>query len=255
MRKFYNTFPIRQTVSAELSWSHYLEIIKIDEEDKRNFYLKETVNSNWSVRELQRQKNSLLYERLKLSKNKEKVKELSLNGLLINDPNDLVKDPYVLEFLNIKENGTYLKTDLEKAIIKHLKDFLLELGKGYSFIGNQHRIKIGDEYFYIDLLFYNRLAKCFVIIDLKLGKLTHGDLGQMQMYVNYYKRTQMVEGENEPIGILLCADKNDAVVKFTLPEDNKNIYASKYKLYIPTEEELINEIKKEQVMFNLENRL
>lgn len=246
MRSFYNCYPIRATLSHELEWSHYVELVKIENKKARQFYMQEIINSNWSVRELQRQKNSLLYERLILSKDKGKIKELSKKGQVINSPEDLIKQPLILEFLNIKENITYSENDLEKSLIKHLKEFLLELGKGFSFIGNQQRLKIGDDYFYIDLLFYNRLAKCFVIIDLKIGKLTHQDIGQMQMYVNYYKRTQMRSDENEPIGILLCADKDEAVVKFTLPDGNKNIFTSKYKLYIPTEQELIEEIRKEK---------
>lgn len=180
MRKFYLTYPIWKTVSAKLSWSHYLELIKIDEDAKRNFYLNECINSRWSVRELQRQINSLLYERLLLSSGKSKKKELIEKGQVLKESKDLIKDPFVLEFLDIKENTDYLESDLEKNILEHLKEFLLELGKGFMFVGSQVRITLGEEHFYPDLVFYNRLLKCFVIIDLKIGKVTHQDIGQMR---------------------------------------------------------------------------
>lgn len=246
MRKFYCLFPIRSSVLNELSWSHYLEIIKIDEESKRNFYLNETINSRWSVRELQRQIGSLLYERLVLSSNKDKVLELSQNGHEIITSKDLVKDPFVLEFLDIKENTDYLEADLEKNILKHLKEFLLELGKGFMFVGSQVRLTLEEDHFYPDLVFYNRLLKCFVIIDLKIGKVTHQDIGQMQMYVNYYDREIKNEEENPTVGILLSTLKNKTVVKYTLPEDNKNIFSSTYKLHLPTEQELINAVEEEK---------
>ena len=188
MRKFYIMYPIWKTVSAKLSWSHYLELIKIDEEPKRNFYLNECINSRWSVRELERQIGSLLYERLVLSANKQKVLELAEKGHELKTSKDLVKDPFVLEFLDIKENTEYLESDLEKNILEHLKEFLLELGKGFMFVGSQVRLTLEEDHFYPDLVFYNRLLKCFVIIDLKIGKVTHQDIGQMQMYVNYYGR-------------------------------------------------------------------
>lgn len=202
MRRFYICFPISTTVLSELSWSHYLELIKIEEEPKRNFYMKETINSRWSVRELQRQRNSLLYERLVLSSDKAKVLELSKEGQVLRQGKDLVKDPFVLEFLDIKENTRYLETDLEKNILEHLKEFLLELGKGFSFVGNQVRLTLEEDHFYPDLVFYNRLVKCFVIIDLKIGKITHQDIGQMQMYVNYYDREIKNKDENPTVGIL-----------------------------------------------------
>lgn len=246
MRKFYITYSIWKTVSSKLSWSHYLELIKIDEEPKRNFYLKEAINSNWSVRELQRQKNSLLYERLILSKDKESILELSQEGQILKEGKDLVKDPFVLEFLDIKENTKYLESDLEKSILEHLKDFLLELGKGFMFVGSQVRITLGEDHFYPDLVFYNRLLKCFVIIDLKIGKITHQDLGQMQMYVNYYDRDIKSNDENKTVGILLSTEKNETVVKYTLPENNETIFASEYKLHLPTEQELIKAIEEEK---------
>lgn len=252
MRKFYICFPKATTLSSQLSWSHYLELIKIDEEPKRNFYMHETINSNWSVRELQRQRDSLLYERLILSSNKEKILEISKEGQVIKESKDLVKDPFVLEFLDIKENTDYLETDLEKNILKHIKEFLLELGKGFSFVGNQVRLTLENEHFYPDLVFYNRLLKCFVIIDLKVGKVTHQDIGQMQMYVNYYDRNIKVKEENPTVGILLSTTKNETVVRYTLPEDNKTIFASEYKLHLPTEQELINAIEYEKQNFELE---
>ena len=250
MRKFYLTFPIWKTVSSKLSWSHYLELIKIEDKTKRDFYLNESVNSMWSVRELQRQKDSLLYERLALSKTKEDIIELSQKGHIIKDYKDLVKDPFVLEFLDIKDHNEYLEKDLEKNILKHLKEFLLELGKGFSFIGSQVRITLGDEHFYPDLVFYNRLLRCFIIIDLKIGKVTHQDIGQMQMYVNYYDREIKSTDENQTIGILLSTDKNETIVKYTLPQNNNTIFSSEYKLHMPTEEELIETIEKEKKYLN-----
>ena len=250
MRKFYLTFPIWKTVSSKLSWSHYLELIKIEDRTKRDFYLNESVNSMWSVRELQRKKDSLLYERLALSKTKEDIIELSQKGHIIKDYKDLVKDPFVLEFLDIKDHNEYLEKDLEKNILKHLKEFLLELGKGFSFIGSQVRITLGDEHFYPDLVFYNRLLRCFIIIDLKIGKVTHQDIGQMQMYVNYYDREIKSTDENQTIGILLSTDKNETIVKYTLPQNNNTIFSSEYKLHMPTEEELIETIEKEKKYLN-----
>jgi len=210
MRKFYCLFPIRSTLLNELSWSHYLELIKIEEEPKRNFYIKETINSRWSVRELQRQRDSLLYERLILSADKEKILELAQNGQELKEGKDLVKDPFVLEFLDIKENTNYLETDLEKNILEHLKEFLLEL-----------------------------------------GKVTHQDIGQMQMYVNYYDREIKTQDENSTVGILLSTNKNSTVVKYTLPEDNKTIFSSEYMLHMPTEQELIQAVEEEKRILEL----
>ena len=246
MRKFYTTYPIWKTVSSKLSWSHYLEIIKIEEEPARNFYINECINSGWSVRELQRQIASLLYERLSISANKEKVIELAEKGQELKEGKDLVKDPFVLEFLDIKENTDYLESDLEKNILEHLKEFLLELGKGFMFVGSQVRLTLEEDHFYPDLVFYNRLLKCFVIIDLKIGKVTHQDIGQMQMYVNYYDREIKSKDENFTVGILLSTYKNETVVKYTLPEDNKNVFSSSYKLHLPTEQELIDAVEEEK---------
>ena len=252
MRQFYMCFPIATSVMSQLSWTHYLEIIRIKEEAKRNFYINECINSNWSVRELARQINSLLYERLTLSNDKEKVLELSQKGQILKTPKDLVKDPFVLEFLDIKENTDYLESDLEKNILSHLKEFMLELGKGFMFVGSQVRITLDDTHFYSDLVFYNRLLRCFVIIDLKIGEITHGDLGQMQMYVNYYDREIRKEDEGYTVGILLSTKKNETIVKYTLPEDNKNIFSTEYKLHLPTEQELINAIEEEKLLLQFQ---
>ena len=249
MRKFYICFPIATTLSSQLSWSHYLELIKIEEEPKRSFYFNECINTKWSVRELQRQRDSLLYERLIISADKEKILELSEKGQILKSSKDLVKDPFVLEFLDIKENTNYIESDLEKNIIEHLKEFLLELGKGFSYVGNQVRLTLEENHFYPDLVFYNRLLRCFVIIDLKIGKVSHQDIGQMQMYVNYYDREIKQDNENKTIGILLSTNKNETVVKYTLPENNKTIFSSEYKLHMPTEQELINAIEEEKKNF------
>lgn len=251
MRKFYIYFPIATTVSSQLSWSHYLELIKIEENAKRNFYKNEAINSKWSVRELQRQRDSLLYERLTLSTDKEKILELSEKGQILKTSRDLVKDPFVLEFLDIKENTDYLEYDLEKNIIEHLKDFLLELGKGFTYVGNQVRLTLEEDHFYPDLVFYNRFLRCFVIIDLKIGKVLHQDIGQMQMYVNYYDREIKQPDENVTVGILLSTNKNETLVKYTLPEDNKTIFSSEYKLHMPTAQELITAIEEEKKNFKL----
>lgn len=244
MRQFYKIYPIWTTVSSKLSWSHYVILIKIEEKNKRKFYEIETLENNWSIRELDRQRSSLLYERISLSKDKKKVLELSKKGQAIRTPEDVVKDPYVLEFTGLKEIENHNEYDLETKLINHLQEFLLELGKGFSFVKRQKRITLDEDHFYIDLVFYNYILKCFVLIDLKIGKLQHQDVGQMQMYVNYFKEELKIEGDNDPIGIILCAEKNDAVVKFTLGNNNQNIFASKYKLYLPTEEELKEEIIK-----------
>ena len=251
MRKFYLVYPIWKTVSSKLSWSHYLELLRIEEEPKRKFYMNECINSRWSVRELQRQRDSLLYERLLLSRNKEKVLELSEKGQVLRESKDLVKDPFVLEFLDIKENTEYLESDLEKNILAHLKEFLLELGKGFTYIGNQVRLTLEEDHFYPDLVFYNRLLKCFVIIDLKMGKVTPQDIGQMQMYVHYYDREIKQKEENSTVGILLSTTKNETVVKYTLSEDNKNIISTTYQLHLPTEQELISAVEEEKKNFEL----
>ncbi len=251
MRRFYEYYPNWSTVSTELSWAHYQELIRIDRKEERNFYENESKKSNWGCRELRRQINTKLYDRYLISPDKNLIMKESKKGSIEKQPEELLKSPYIFEFAGLKENRNYLESDLEKALLNHLTEFLLELGRGFSFVASQQRVKIGAEYYYPDLVFYNRLARCFVIIDLKIGKLSHQDIGQMQMYVNYYRKTQMIEGENEPIGILLCADKDDAVVEMTLGDDVKNIYASKYLTYMPSKEELIKIINDEKELLEL----
>ena len=228
-----------QTVSDifQLSWSHYLILMRIDNEYERKFYEIEAYKNNWSVRELQRQYDTELYARLVLSRDKNKVKELSEKGWVIKQPKDAIKDPYVLEFLGLPEHSSYSETELEEQIISKLEHFLLELGNGFTFVGRQVRFTFDEEHFRVDLVFYNRILKCFVLIDLKIGKLKHQDLGQMQMYVNYYDRFVKLEDENNTIGIILCKDKKDTMVEITLPENNKQIFASKYKLVLPSKAE------------------
>ena len=255
MRSFYLAYPKVNALRSELSWTHYRLLLRVEKPKARAFYEAETVNAQWSTRELERQICSLLFERLALSRDKKGVLELANKGHHIAAPSDIVKDPYVLEFLSLEKHEKHLEKDIEQALIDKLQHFLLELGKGFSFVSRQQRITLDGDHFYIDLVFYNRLTRCYVIIDLKVGKLTHQDIGQMQMYVNYYKRTQMAEGENEPIGILLCAEKNKAVVKFTLPEGQKQIYISKYISYLPTEEELRAEIMREKELIEMELKM
>ncbi|OHC01167.1 MAG: hypothetical protein A3G70_01890 [Planctomycetes bacterium RIFCSPLOWO2_12_FULL_39_13] len=255
IRKFYMVFPIRDAVRHKLSWTHYRLLLKVEKPDARSFYETECVNSRWSTRELERQISSLLFERLALSRDKKGVMELANKGHEIQKPEDLVKDPYILEFAGIRQDERFQEKELEQALIDKLQHFLLELGKGFSFVARQHRITLDGDHFYIDLVFYNRLTRSFILIDLKVGKLTHQDIGQMQMYLNYYRMTQMIEGENEPIGIVLCAEKNEAVVKYTLPEGKKRIFASRYKLYLPTEKELAIELIKERQAIEMERKL
>ena len=255
IRKFYMVFPICDAVRHKLSWTHYRLLLKVEKPDARSFYETECVNSRWSTRELERQISSLLFERLALSRDKKGVMELANKGHEIQKPEDLVKDPYILEFAGIRQDERFQEKELEQALIDKLQHFLLELGKGFSFIACQHRITLDGDHFYIDLVFYNRLTRSFILIDLKVGKLTHQDIGQMQMYLNYYRMTQMIEGENEPIGIVLCAEKNEAVVKYTLPEGKKRIFASRYKLYLPTEKELATELIKERQAIEMERKL
>ena len=239
MRTFYLRYSISQTVSAEfkLSWSHYLILMRIEDIDARNFYEIEAFKNNWSLRELKRQVNSSLYERLVLSKDKEKVKELAVKGQIIEKAQDVIKDPYILEFLGLDEKSDYSENKLETEIINKLEMFLLELGKGFTFVGRQVRFTFDERHFRVDLVFYNRLLKCFVLIDLKIGEVTHQDLGQMQMYVNYYDRHVKLPDENDTIGIIICKDKNDTLVKLTLLKDNNQIFASRYTTILPSLDE------------------
>lgn len=249
MRKFYKVYAedqISQTLSDQLrnlpavstgrkfplSWSHYLKLMRIDNVDERHFYEIEATRNHWGIKELNRQCNSALYERLALSRNKDKIMELAEKGQIIEKTQDMLKDPYILEFTGLQERSEYSETELESRILDHLQEFLLELGKGFAFIGRRVRFTFDEQHFRVDLVFYNRLLQCFVLFDLKLDNLTHQDLGQMQMYVNYYDRYEKTPDEKPTVGILLCQDKSDALVKLTLPE-NANIYASKYELYLP----------------------
>ncbi len=248
MKAFYLIYQKQQTPSVEfkLSWSHYLKLMRIDNVDERKFYELESITNNWSLRELQRQFDSALYERLVLSRDKEGIKELSEKGQVIESAKDTLKDPYILEFIGLPEERHYSENDLEQGLIDKLEHFLLELGKGYAFIGRQVRFTFDDKHFRVDLVFYNRILQCFVLIDLKIGEITHQDIGQMQMYVNYYDRFVKLDTENQTIGIVLCKDKNDTVVEITLPENNEQIFASEYQTVLPSKKELKELIENKQ---------
>ena len=241
-RQFFLLYPIASALRTQLNWFQYKMLIAIPDPDKREYYELEAVNNAWNGRELERQINSQLYERLLLSNDKESVLAVARRERIPESPQEIIKDPMVLEFVGLKMNSAFYENDLEGAIISHITEFLLELGKGFSFVARQKRIMLEDDEFFIDLVLYNRLLRCFVIIEIKTGKITHQDLGQLQMYVNYHDRIEKLPDENPTIGILLCAGKNDSAVKMTLPENNKTILASEYKLYLPTTEQLVNEI-------------
>ena len=243
MRQFYCTFPIRSTLCSELSWSHYRVLMRISDKTARDFYTEECAKAAWSVRQLERQIHTMYYQRLLASRDKESVSAEIQTTEPKPEYEKAVKDPYVMEFLQIKPDTHVYESDIEQALLDHLQEFLLELGRGFSFVARQKRFTVDGQDFFIDLVFYNYILKCFVLFDLKTGTLTHQDLGQMQMYVNYYTRELMNEGDKPPIGIVLCAEKNDAIVKYTLPEDNDQIFASKYYTYLPTEEELKRELR------------
>lgn len=252
MRKFYLTFPIFQTVSGKskisdtpshiLSWSHYFEILKADSDLEINFYIKQSGNENWTVRELKRQMKSLLFHRLALSKDKKGIVELSEHGAQTQRPEDIIKDPYVLEFLNIPQKEKYLEGELEDKIIDNLQHFLLELGRGFAFIGRQYKISIGSRHFYADLVFYHRILKCFVIIDLKRGEIDHKDIGQMNLYLNYFKKEENTKGDNEPIGLVLGAYKDHILMEYATANIDNQLFVSKYQLYLPNKEELEKEL-------------
>ena len=243
MRQFYCTFPIRSTLCSELSWSHYRVLMRISDKTARDFYTEECAKAAWSVRQLERQIHTMYYQRLLASRDKESVSAEIQTTEPKPEYEKAVKDPYVMEFLQIKPDTHVYESDIEQALLDHLQEFLLELGRGFSFVARQKRFIVDGQDFFIDLVFYNYILKCFVLFDLKTGTLTHQDLGQMQMYVNYYTRELMNEGDKPPIGIVLCAEKNDAIVKYTLPENNDQIFASKYYTYLPTEEELKRELR------------
>lgn len=242
-RQFYRVYPIANALRSQLSWTQYRTLIQIPDPDKREYYELEAVNEGWTGRQLERQINAMLYERLLMSNDKEKVLAFARNERQPVSPTEIIKDPMVLEFLGLEKRPEYYEKDLESAIISHIADFLLEMGKGFSFVARQKRLLIEDDEYFADLVFYNRLLRSFVVIEIKNHKLTHQDLGQLQLYVNYYDRYEKSEDENPTIGILLCSDKNDTAVKLTLPEDNRTILASKYQLYLPTTEQFIAEIK------------
>ncbi|KGQ34330.1 hypothetical protein IO45_05055 [Gallibacterium anatis] len=244
-RQFYRTFPIVNALRSQLNWTQYRQLLRINDPDKREFYIGESIKNNWSSRQLERPINSSLYERLLLSNDKETVLAVANNQLIPSDPKQIIKDPMVLEFLGLQRESAYYEKDLEQAIITHLQEFLLELGNGFSFVARQKRLHLDGDDFFVDLVLYNRLLQCFVIIEIKTHKLTHQDLGQLQMYVNYFDRVEKLPRENPTIGILLCADKNDSVVKFSLPENQQKIFASQYQLYLPSAELLLTEIRKE----------
>ncbi|WP_412468762.1 PDDEXK nuclease domain-containing protein [Pedobacter sp. KLB.chiD] len=251
MRNFYLAYQDRISQSVTgifqspflLSWTHYVQLLKIKDNDERTFYEIECVNNNWSVRELQRQFNSALYERIALSKEKDEVRQLSQSGQVIEKPADILKSHYVLEFLGLQENAKYSESDFEAAIINKLENFMLELGKGFLFEGRQRRFTFDGDSFFVDLVFYNRLLRCFVLLDLKIGRLTHQDIGQMQMYVNYYDRKIKLPEENPTIGIVLCKEENRTVVEFTLPEHNEQIFAKEYKAVLPSKDALKKQLE------------
>ena len=247
MRWFYNVYPDYNMINESLSWSHYVELITIKDDAKRNFYEKECISSNWSVRELQRQLDTSLFERLLLSdgkNNKEKVLELSRKGQTVNKPSDIIKQPYVFEFLGIKEQKPLLEKDLEYKLIRHIEDFLLELGKGFMFVGSQQRITLNNTDYYVDMVFYNKFLKSYVLIDLKMNKLKAENLGQMNMYLNYYEKVVNSEDDGKPIGIILCAEKDKVALEYALGGLSNNIFASTYTYYIPNKEQLISEVEK-----------
>lgn len=250
IRKFYLLFRKGAAVRHQLGWTHYKLILSLDDENARNFYIKEAIEGNWSTRQLERQIHTFSYQRYLASHGNHDVIDDTAKKEPSFDPKDIIKDPYVLEFAGLKPDSSFYESDLEQALITHLNEFLLELGSGFAFVARQRRFDMDGRNFYVDLVLYNYKLKFFVLIDLKRGDLTHQDIGQMQMYVNYYTRELMEPGDNPPIGIILSADKSNTLVKYTLPIDNKQIYASKYMLYLPREEDLQNEMNKQIRLFN-----
>lgn len=246
MRRFYQTYQIQQTASVKLSWSHYCELLSISDPDKRSFYEKEAVNSNWSVRELKRQIDSSLFERLLLSRgdaNKEQVLALAEKGIEIAEPSDLIRDPYVFEFLGIPEDKPMLESDLERALVQQIEKFLLELGRGFMFVGTQQRVTINNTHYYVDMVFYNKILRAYVLIELKTTKLTPEAAGQINMYLNYYASEVNDPDDNPPIGIILCTEKNSITAEYALGGLSNNIFASRYVLYMPNKEQLIAQVE------------
>jgi predicted nuclease of restriction endonuclease-like (RecB) superfamily len=244
-RQFYRTFPIVNALRSQLNWSQYRMLLQIEDISKREYYELEAVKNAWTGRELERQISSGLFERLLLSNDKESVMAVARSQRLPELPQEIVKDPMILEFLGLERKPQYYEKDLESALVEHLQQFMLELGNGFCFVARQKRFLIEDDEYFADLIFYNRLLRCFVVIDIKTKKITHNDLGQLQMYVNHYDRNEKRPDENPTIGILLCARKNNEMVKLSLPQDNRSIMASQYQLYLPSETQLLNELKKE----------
>ena len=249
MRRFYQAYPIQQTVSVKLSWSHYCELLSISDPDKRSFYEKEAVNANWSVRELKRQIESSLFERLLLSRgdtNKEQVLSLALKGNEISQPSDIIRDPYVFEFLGLPEDKLIMESDLERALVQQIEKFLLELGRGFMFVGTQQRVTVNNTHYYVDMVFYNKILRAYVLIELKTTKLTPEAAGQINMYLNYYAAEVNDADDNPPIGIILCTDKDSVTAEYALGGLSNNIFASRYVLYMPNKEQLIAQV--EQVL-------
>lgn len=246
MRALYLAYPICQTVSGKLSWSHYCELLSISDTDKRSFYEKEAINSNWSVRELKRQIDSSLFERLLLSRgdaNKEQVLELTLHGNEISAPADIIRDPYVFEFLGIPEDKPLMESDLERALVQQIENFLLELGRGFMFVGTQQRVTINNTHYYVDMVFYNKILRAYVLIELKTTKLTPEAAGQINMYLNYYAAEVNDADDNPPIGIILCTDKDSITAEYALGGLSNNVFASRYVLYMPNKEQLIAQVE------------
>lgn len=252
MRQFYCIFSIRNALRTELTWTHYRLLLKVENKNARNYYINECINGNWSTRQLERQINSFYYERILSSNDNKPVIKAAQKQNVIIQPEDIIKDPYILEFLNLKERKSYLEKDLEKALIDNLKEFILELGTGFAFIERQKRISAEHEHFYIDLVFYNYILKCFVLVDLKVGKLTHQDIGQMDFYVRYFEKEIKDKSDNPTIGMILCSEKNETIVKYSFLRESKQLFASKYKLYLPSEKELKKEIERERAQLEKE---
>lgn len=251
-RQFFQLYPNASALRSQLNWSQYRMLIQIPDPDKREYYELEAVNEGWTGRQLERQINSMLYERLLLSNDKEAVLAVARKERIPETPQEIIKDPMILEFLGLERKASYYEKDLESAIISHIADFLLEMGKGFSFVARQKRLLLEDDEFFADLVFYNRLMRSFVVIEIKNHKITHQDIGQLQMYVNYYDRYEKQPDENPTIGILLCTEKNDTVVRLALPENNNTILARKYQLYLPTEEQLRTEIERQKQLYRLQ---
>jgi len=248
MVSFYNSFAILNALRSELSWTHYRLLMRVEKDTARKFYLNESIECGWSTRQLERQINSFYFERILTSKNKSIVKKESQKRNVVFKPEDIIKDPYVLEFIGLNPNSAHLEKDLENSLLLKLQDFLLELGKGFSFVSRQKHIAAEDDHFFIDLVFYNYFTKCFVLFDLKVGKLTHQDIGQMDFYVRYFEKNIRQSSDNPTLGIILCTEKNETIVKYSILKGSKRIFASVYKLYLPSEQELINEIENQKLL-------